>query len=263
MQMSGNTVLITGGGTGIGRGLAEAFYAEGNQVIIAGRRKEQLASTVAAHPGMKAAQLDVADPDSIRSFAEDIKREHPGLNVVIHNAGISRLESVRSADTAVAEAIVATNLLGPIRLNAALLPAIENQPHPVVMTVSSGLAMVPLSLGHLLRHKGGHSLLHAVATLPIERQRRAGYRNHPAVCSNRTGGTQQAKDPNAMPLKNFIAEVMQILKASPDATEVCVERVKAMRFAEAGGRYDAFFKQFNDSALARHNLAAGQAAKTN
>ena len=262
MQMSGNTILITGGGSGIGRGLAEAFHAEGNQVIIAGRRKEQLASTVEAHPGMKAAQLDIADPDSIRSFAEDIKREHPGLNVVIHNAGISRIESVRSADTAAAEAMVATNLLGPIRLNAALLPTVEKQPDPVVMTVSSGLAMVPLSLAptycatkaaihsytQSLRYQLKDSTVQVIEIIP------------PYV-QTELGGPQQATDPNAMPLKDFIAEVMQILKASPDATEVSVERVKALRFAEAGGRYDTFFKQFNDSALARQNLAVGESAK--
>ena len=62
------------------------------------------------------------------------------------------------------------------------------------------------------------------------------------------GGPQQASDPNAMPLKDFIAETIHILKTSPDATEICVERVKSMRFAEANGDYDAFFKQYNDTA---------------
>jgi uncharacterized oxidoreductase len=254
--------LITGGGSGIGRGLAEAFHAEGNQVVIAGRRKQQLESTIAAHPGMKAAQLDIADPNSIRPFAEEIKREYPKLNVVIHNAGISNLESVRSADTAAAEATVATNLLGPIRLNAVLLPVIEKQAHPVVMTVSSGLAMVPLfltptycatkaaihSYTQSLRYQLKDSSVQVIEIVP------------PYVQTELLG-PQQANDPNAMPLKDFIAEVMQILKTSPDATEVCVERVKAMRFAEASGRYDAFFKQFNDSALAHHQLEVELPAK--
>jgi uncharacterized oxidoreductase len=186
MQMTGNTILITGGGSGIGRGLAEAFHPEGNQVIIAGRRKQRLDSTIAANPGMKAVQLDVADPRSIRSFAEDVSREYPTLNVVIHNAGITNIESVHSGDGA-AEAMVATNLLGTIRLNAAVLPFIQKQRNPVVMTVSSGLAFVPLFLT-VLRDQGRHSFLHAIAALPTEKQRCASDRARTAVCSDRTHG---------------------------------------------------------------------------
>ena len=63
-------------------------------------------------------------------------------------------------------------------------------------------------------------------------------------------GARQAKDPNAMPLKDFIAGTMNILKTSPDTTEICVERVKPLRFAEANGGYDAFFKKFNDGVTA-------------
>src|SRR6266576_2898651 len=115
MQISGNTILITGGGSGIGRALAEAFHAEGNQVVIAGRRKKLLDETVASNPGMKAAILDIENGDAIRSFAEQIKKAYPALNVVIHNAGIMKPESLQNGATADAEAIIATNLLGPIR----------------------------------------------------------------------------------------------------------------------------------------------------
>jgi uncharacterized oxidoreductase len=132
---------IAGGGSGIG--LAEACYAEGNQVVIAGRRKQQLESTIAANPGMKAVQLDIADPKSIKAFVEAMKRDYPHLNIVIHNAGIERAESMRSGDTTAAEQVIDIHLLGPTRLNAALLPAIEKQRNPVVMTATSGLAFVP------------------------------------------------------------------------------------------------------------------------
>src|SRR5258708_21060702 len=145
MQISGNTILITGGGSGIGRALAESFHAEKNQVIIAGRRKKQLDETVAANPGMKAAVLDIENAQTIQSFAGQLKKDFPALNVVIHNAGIMRPESVQNGATADAEAIVTTNLLGPIRLNAALLPLLLKQPRATIMTVSSGLAFVPLA----------------------------------------------------------------------------------------------------------------------
>ena len=88
MKITGNTILITGGGSGIGRGLAEAFLAKGNQVVIAGRRKKLLDETVAANPGMKAAVLDIENSDAIRTFAEKLKKDYPALNVVIHKPGL-------------------------------------------------------------------------------------------------------------------------------------------------------------------------------
>jgi uncharacterized oxidoreductase len=261
MRMSGNTILITGGGSGIGLGLAEAFHAEGNRVIISGRRKQLLDAAVAANPGMQALQLDVADPRSIGSFAENIKRDYPALNVVIHNAGISKLESVRAGDTAAAEAIVATNLLGPIRLNTALLPAIEKQPNPVVMTVSSGLAFVPLfcaptySATKAAIHSYTESLRYQLKDSAVQVVELV-----PPYVQTELLSPDQANDPNAMPLKDFIAEVMQILKSSPDVKEVCVERVKPLRFVEAGGHYAEFFKKFNDTASVRYGFSIESAA---
>jgi uncharacterized oxidoreductase len=96
MQISGNTILITGGGSGIGRGLAEALHAEGNQLVIAGRRKELLDETVKANPGMKSAILDIGNADAIRIFAEKIMKEYPALNIVMQNAGIRTPETLKS-----------------------------------------------------------------------------------------------------------------------------------------------------------------------
>ena len=79
MNLTGNTVLITGGGSGIGRGLAEAFHALGNHVIVAGRRQSVLDQTTAANPGMKSAALDIEDPSAIRSFAEIVAEQYPAL----------------------------------------------------------------------------------------------------------------------------------------------------------------------------------------
>src|ERR1035437_3310724 len=124
MQPTVNTILITGGGSGIGRGLAEAFHALDNQVIIAGRRQQALDETIAANPGMKSLQLDIESPSAIRSFAAQVAAKYPKLNLLVNNAGIMRAEKLiaQQEDLADAEAIVTTNLLGPIRLTAALLP---------------------------------------------------------------------------------------------------------------------------------------------
>lgn len=253
MRWSGNTILITGGGRGIGRGLAEALHAEGNQVIIAGRGRKALDDTVAANPGMKSAVLDMADAQAIVGFAEEMKRDYPALNAVVLNAGIMRTESVERSEVADAEEIISTNLLGPIRLVAALLPSLLTQPQAAIMTVSSGLAFVPLAMTptycatKAAIHSYSQSLRFQLRNTKVEVLELV-----PPYVQTELLGPENLTDPNAMPLKDFIAEAMQILKNSPEATEVCVERVKALRYAEASGNYDAFHKQFNERATASH-----------
>jgi uncharacterized oxidoreductase len=144
MNLTGNTILITGGGSGIGRGLAEELHKLGNQVVIAGRRKQALDETTAVNPGMKSLQLDIENPDEIHAFAAQVAAEFPSFNFLINNAGIMRPEKLlaQQEDLADAEATVATNLLGPIRLTAALLPLLRKQPHSTILNVSSGLAFL-------------------------------------------------------------------------------------------------------------------------
>ena len=248
MQTTGNTILITGGGSGIGRGLAEAFHALGNQVIIAGRRKQALDATTAANPGMASLALDIEDPAKIRAFAAEVAKRYPALNVLINNAGIMRAEKLKAleVDLAIAESTIATNLLGPIRLTAALLPLLQKQPHSAVMNVSSGLAFVPLaptptycatkaaihSYTQSLRWQFRGSTTEVLELVP------------PYVATDLMNG---ASDPRAMPLDRFIAEVMEILKTQPAVTEICVESVKFLRFAAESGRYDAVVQRLNES----------------
>jgi uncharacterized oxidoreductase len=255
--MKGNTILITGGGSGIGRALAEALQAEGNEVIIAGRRRQQLDATTAANPGMKSAVLDIANPESIRSFSGKLKKDFPNLNVVIHNAGIMKAESLRDGAVADSEAIVSTNLLGPIRLNAALLPWLLTKPTATIMTVSSGLAFVPLFIAPT--YNATKAAIHSYTQTLRYQLKDNGVQVIeliPPYVQTELMGPEQASDPNAMPLKDFIDETMRILKTSPDADEILVERVKPLRFAEANGGYNTFFKQFNDSAAARYQSPA-------
>ncbi len=246
MRTTGNTILITGGGSGIGRGLAEAFHGLGNHVIIAGRRKQTLDQTTAANPGMTSLTLDIEDRTNIRSFAAEVTARYPALNVLINNAGIMRREKLQSQpeDLADAEAIVATNLLGPIRLTAALLPLLQKQPYSAIMNVSSGLAFVPIaptptycatkgaihSYTQSLRYQLRKSSTEVLELIP------------PYVATDLMDG---ASDPRAMPLDKFIAEVMEILKTQPTAAEISVEEVKRLRFAAESGHYDAVFQGLN------------------
>ena len=96
MKMTGNTILITGGGSGIGRGLAEAFQALGNTVVIAGRRQSMLEETAKANPGMEWMTLDIEDSSSIQAFAKNAAQKYPKLNVLINNAGIMKIEDLRA-----------------------------------------------------------------------------------------------------------------------------------------------------------------------
>lgn len=247
MDITGNTILITGGGSGIGRALAEAFHAKGNKVVIAGRRQSVLDETTRANPGMTSAVLDIEDPAAIRDFAEQVRRDHPDLNVVIHNAGIMRPEDVKSGDTDNAEATITTNLLGPIRLNAALIDHLQAQPKATVVTVSSGLAFMPLSLTptycatKAAIHSYTNSLRYQLKDTSVKVLEIV-----PPYVQTELMGERQKNDPHAMPLDEFIAEVMGLIESQPDAHEILVERVKPLRFAEASGKFDGFFKQFND-----------------
>ncbi len=247
MRLSGNTILVTGGGTGIGRALAEALYTAGNTVIVAGRRAEPLDAVVAANPGMHAIVLDVADPAAIDRVSRRITAEHPALNVLINNAGIMQTETALAdpVDLAVAEATVATNLLGPIRLTAALLPHLRAQDPAVVVNVTSGLAFVPradtptYSATKAAMHSYSQSLRHLLRDTTVRVIELA----PPLVATDLTPG--QRDNPRAMPLDAFIAESMALLAAHADAAELLVERVKPQRQAEARGDFDKVFALIN------------------
>ncbi|MDB6057388.1 MAG: oxidoreductase, short-chain dehydrogenase/reductase family [Verrucomicrobiales bacterium] len=252
MNISGNTILITGGGSGIGRGLAEAFHKAGNKVIVAGRRKEALDKVTTANPGIESVALDVADPQSIRTASKELATKYPNLNVVINNAGIMVPEKLKDPSSLpIAESIVTTNLLGPIRLTSALMPTLLRQSHATILNVSSGLAFLPLSLTptYCATKAAIHSYTQtlrwqlkdtAIKVIEII----------PPYVQTHLMGPQQAADPRAMPLPDFLKEVMEVLRTQPNVTEVCVEKVKPLRFAAESGKYAEAFEELNESMAA-------------
>jgi uncharacterized oxidoreductase len=250
MNLTGNTILITGGGSGIGLALAREFHQRGNTVIIAGRRQSALDAATAANPGMHSLVLDTSDPTSIASAVAKLTADFPNLNAVLNNAGIMRPEDLKQGATADAEAIIATNLLGPIRLTAALMPHLLKQPSATILNVSSGLAFVPLSMTptycatkaalhsytQSLRYQLKDTAIKVLEIIP------------PWVATELMGVVPD--DPRAMPLDAFIAETMQLL--STDADEICVKNVMFLRGAAATGKENEIFKTFNDAMSQLH-----------
>lgn len=248
MKMTGNTVLITGGGSGIGRALAEAFHALGNKVIISGRRQSALDEVTSANSGMVSAVLDATKAENIRTFAETLTRDHPDLNVVINNAGIMKNEDITAAPDylEIAEETIATNLLAPIRLTAALLPHFLKKENAAVLTVSSGLAFVPMVATPT--YSATKSAIHAYSMALREQLKNTSVEVieiAPPYVQTTLQGEKQAKDERAMPLDAFIAEVMDILTNRPDAKEVIVGRCKPLRFAAENGNFDQVFGMVN------------------
>jgi uncharacterized oxidoreductase len=238
MKTTGNTILITGGGSGIGRKFARRFHDLGNTVIVAGRRMAALEETIAGREYMHAMQLDVIDPDVVRSFAECVMREHPELNILINNAGIMRREELtRTRDLADAEETIVTNLLGPIRLTNALTDHLVRQPEAAIVNVSSGLAFVPLS--GTPTYNATKAAIHSY-TVSLREQLKGKVEVieivPPGVQTELTPG--QSTREGYMPLDEFIDEAMRLVQLQPIPTEILVERVGFLRWAERDGRFD-------------------------
>jgi uncharacterized oxidoreductase len=244
MKMTGNTILITGGGSGIGRGLAEAFHKLGNEVIIAGRRKEVLESTAAANPGMKFVVADVDSAEAVKTFADKIASEFPALNVLLNNAGIMKPEdfAADTVDVSTAEAEITTNVLGPIRLTAALLPLLKKQKESAVLMVTSGLAFTPLAgaptycATKAAMHSFSQSLRYQLRQTSVKVLELA-----PPYVQTELGGAAQASDPRAMPLDEYISETMSLLADPPASGEILVQRVEPLRWSEKNGNFDQVF----------------------
>src|SRR5580704_3630175 len=222
MKITENTIFITGGGSGIGRGLAEALHKQGNQVIISGRRKGHLEEVVKANPGMKSIELNVEDPASIASVAKKLIADFPKLNVVVNNAGIMSPDFVENPiDDKVVESIVTTNLLGPIRVTSAFIEHLKKQPSAAVITVSSGLAFVPLSI--TATYSATKAAIHSYSLSLRHRLKNTSVKvveiPPPWVKTELMGAND---DPRQMPLDEYIAETMKIL--ATDTDEVVSER---------------------------------------
>lgn len=237
MNLTGNTVFIPGATSGIGLDLALRLRERGNEVIIGGRRTELLDRLTTEHPGLHSITIDTSDAASTTAAASDVMSRFPDTNVLIPMAGIMLPENLHSADfLPTAEATIATNLLGPVRLIGAFTSFLARHDSAAIITVSSGLAFVPLpitptynatkaaihSFTESLRVQLADTVIEVIELVP------------PGVRTTLMG---QQDSEQAMPLDEFLDEALTLLDSAPKAGEVLVERVKPLRYAEANSTY--------------------------
>jgi len=242
MKLSGNTIFITGGTSGIGRALAEAFHQRGNKVIIAGRRKALLDEVENANPGIDVIELDIADGAQIQQVARQLIGRYPTLNVLINNAGIMPFDNAGSAlDDAQAVHLINTNLLGPVRMSAALVEHLKQQPESTIINNSSVLAYVPLAATAL--YSATKAAVHSYTMSQRFMLRDTSVRvleiAPPWVD---TDLVHRSGDPRAMPLDAFIAETLD--KLATATQEVVVSAARPLRDNVGPNEY-AFVDQFN------------------
>lgn len=246
MKLTDNTILITGGASGIGRGLAEAFHKLGNKVIIAGRRKSLLDEVTAANPGMEGIELDINDPASIVRVSKTLISRYPTLNVLVNNAGIMPFDDAAGQiDDETMIGTITTNLMGPIRLTSALVEQLKSQPRSVIINNTSVLAFVPLA-GNAV-YSATKAALHSYSL-----SQRFTLRDTSVTVQEiappwvNTDLVHKGDDPRAMPLDAFIAETM--IGLATDVPEVIVEAIRPFR-DNPGSQEHAVIHGFNQSVV--------------
>ena len=254
MKLTGNTIFITGGGSGIGRGLAEAFHKRGNKVIISGRRRGNLDEVVAANPGLAAIELDITDPASIGAVAAQLIADHPDLNVLINNAGVMLPDRAAGRiDDKLLVNTITTNLVGPIRMTSALIEHLRGKQDAVVVYTSSFLGFVPMAITAV--YSATKAAIHSYALSQRFLLKASGVRvleMAPPWVRTDLMNSREARD--AMPLDQFIAETMAVF--GTDADEILVEAAKASR-ANPGPNEHSFVNSFNEFATTRFAAAEG------
>ncbi|OII14333.1 SDR family oxidoreductase [Curtobacterium sp. MCBA15_008] len=229
MDITDRTVLIVGGTSGIGLGLARRFADAGSTVVVGGRDTDRV-------EGLETVTVDVSDPESVTRARDEVLAAHPDLDLVVTMSGVMLLEDLRDpAHIAQTETTIAVNLLGTIRVVDAFTPHLIALGHGDVMTVTSGIAFLPFPLmaSYGASKAGVHAYTEALRAHLAGTGVGVTELVPPAVA---TAGQEQV-NPNALPLDAFLDEVVGLLTQTPTPDEIVVERARALRWAERDGTY--------------------------
>jgi short-subunit dehydrogenase involved in D-alanine esterification of teichoic acids len=239
MEMTNRTVLIVGGTSGVGLGLARRFAAIGNTVVVGGRNTAQVTD-------LETVTIDVTDADSILAARDTVLASHPGLDVVVTMSGVLFIEDLRDpAHIATAETTITTNLLGTIRVIDAFTPHLIARGSGTILTVSSGIAFLPFPLmpTYGASKAGVHSYTESLRAQLAGTGVEVGELVPPAVAT-----PAMAKlNPAAMPVDAYLDEVMELLAAEPTARELIVKGALALRWAERDGTYAELLERRSQS----------------
>jgi uncharacterized oxidoreductase len=145
MDLTSNTILITGGATGIGFALAQRFLRERNEVIICGRREEKLEEAKRKHPELHTRVYDLAKETQRVALAKWVTKEFPRLNILVNNAGIQRRVRIAEDTWKGTHEEIAVNLEAPMHLSTLFLPSFLKRERAAILNVTSGLAFAPMA----------------------------------------------------------------------------------------------------------------------
>ncbi|WP_432947430.1 SDR family oxidoreductase [Kribbella sp. CA-253562] len=240
MDLSNRTALVVGGTSGIGRALARRFAAAGSTVAVGGRSTEALAELDAE--GFGTVSIDVTDNASVASARDAVLARYPGLDTVVTMSGVMLLEDLRDpAHFGAAQATIDTNLVGTIRVIDAFTPYLVGRGTGTFVTVTSGIAFLPFP--PMPTYAASKAAVHAYSEALRAQLDGTGVGVVELVPPAVATANQEQVNPHALPLDDFVTEVMQLLSAEPTPREIVVKAAQMHRWAERDGTYDELVAQ--------------------
>ncbi|AZZ51834.1 SDR family oxidoreductase [Rathayibacter festucae] len=229
MDITDRTVLVIGGTSGIGLGLARRFAAAGSTVVVGGRDTDRVED-------LGTVRIDVTDTDSVTRARDEVLAAHPGLDTVVTMSGVLLQEDLRDpAHFATAERTVAVNLLGTIRAVDAFTPHLLGRGGGDIVTVSSGIAFLPFPL--MPSYGASKAGVHAYTESLRAQLAGTGVRVTELVPPAVATADQEAVNPAALPLDAYLDEVLELLTQEPTPDEIVVRAAQRLRWAERDGTY--------------------------
>lgn len=230
MELTGHTILVTGGSAGIGLAFARKFLELGNEVIVTGRRQAKLDEVKAANPKLHIIQSDVADAAAVAALAARVKKEFPKLDVLMNNAGIMQMKNLRNPAkdlTALTEELE-TNVAGPIRMTSAFVDLITANKGTII-NVSSGLAFVPLTSAPI--YCATKAAMHSYTVSLRFQLQDAGVRVvelAPPAVKTELSPMPEGSNVTVITTDVLVSDTLAALKAGE--LEICVGQSKQLRF---------------------------------